>query len=563
MRNHMIAALPPPGDDTLPATLARTIAAHGHRDAFVAPGERLTWEALGAATGRTAAALARVGVRAGDHVGILMENRAAWVTTFFAAATLGAVTVPVSTRLRRDEIAYCLRHADVSTLVTVPRFLGIDFAGLLLEVEPALGSQLPGSSLPRLERVVMVDPRDTPAEPPCPAGAVRLSDVRIDETDPPASSVGPDDLLLIQYTSGTTSRPKGVMLTHRNMLSNAAAVAERMGVRPDDRYFSIRPYFHVAGTTLSLLVALTTGACLLTLPTFDVERSLRCLVDERCTLTSGNDTIFLMLMGHPAFDPASLALRGGWAAAGPEVMARIHDVMGVRGICYAYGLSEASPNVVMSSWQDSREDRVAGLASPHPGTALRICDPDAGRDVPVGGVGEIQVRGWSVMRGYYNMPEATAEAITPDGWLRTGDAGSLDGRGRLRLVGRLKDIIRVGGENVAPADIEEVLHAHPAVGLAQVVGVPDDRLIEVPAAYVQLKPGAVATADELLAWCRNRCAAFKVPRYLRLVDTFDAIGMTASSKVQKAKLRAYAVIDLGLAVRPRGDAPTPDRTQRA
>lgn len=534
---------------TLPTVLARTIAARGDEEAFVAPDERLTWRALGEATERTTRALAGAGVRQGDHVGILMGNGAAWVTTFLAVATLGAVTVPISTRLRRDELAYCLRQADISTLVTVSRFLDIDFRRLLLDIEPALGSRLPGSALPTLQRVILADDR-VPGDDPCPAGAVRLDDLGAEAASPaPVSPVAPDDLLLIQYTSGTTSRPKGVMLTHENMMRNAAAVAARLGVRPDDRYFSIRPYFHVAGTTLSLLVSVTTGACLLTLPTFDVERTLQCLVEERCTLTSGNDTIFLMLMGHPGFDPTSLRLRGGWAAAGPEVMRRIHDVMGVSEICYAYGLSEASPNVVMSSWRDPLELRIAGLALPHAQTELRIAEPESGAEQPVGATGEIQVRGWSVMRGYYDMPEATAAAVTSDGWLKTGDLGSLDPEGRLRLVGRLKDIIRVGGENVAPADVEEVLHAHPAVRLAQVIGVPDDRLVEIPVAYVQLEPEAKATVEELVSWCRERCAGFKVPRHVRIVDTFEAIGMTGSSKVQKTKLKEFAMIDLGMAPR--------------
>ena len=254
---------------------------------------------------------------------------------------------------------------------------------------------------------------------------------------------------------------------------------------------------------------------------------------ERCTLVSGNDTIFQMLMGHPDFPKRKLSLRGGWAAAGPQTMRKIIDLLGARTICAAYGLSEASPNVVMSDWREPEELRVQGLPLPLPGIEVRISEEN-----------EIQVRGWNVMKGYYKNPEATAKAFTADGWLRTGDIGELTPEGRLRMAGRMKDVFRVGGENVAPAEVEEVLLAHPAVETAQVVGVPDARLGEVPCAYVVLK-GSVSESD-LLSWCRERLAGFRVPRYLKIVPDFDSIGMTASGKVQKAKLREHALREFRL-----------------
>jgi fatty-acyl-CoA synthase len=350
-----------------------------------------------------------------------------------------------------------------------------------------------------------------------------------------AAAVKPDDILLIQFTSGTTAYPKGAMLTHDNMLRNAWAAGTRVGIRADDRYFNCRPFFHVAGTTLSALMSLVFGACLVTLPTFEAGAALEMMERERCTLVSGNDTLFQMMMGHPDFPKRKLSLRGGWSAAGPETMRAIIDRMGCKTICAAYGLSEASPNVVMSDWREPEELRVQGLAKPHDGVEIRI-SPE----------GEIQVRGWSVMRGYVNNPEATAKAFTADGWLRTGDLGSLTPDGRLRMSGRLKDVFRVGGENVAPAEVEEVLLAHPAVQTAQVVGVPDARLGEVGCAYVTLKAGSKTNEQELLAWCKARCASFRVPRYLRIVESFEAIGMTASGKVQKNRLREHALREFGL-----------------
>jgi fatty-acyl-CoA synthase len=314
-----------------------------------------------------------------------------------------------------------------------------------------------------------------------------------------------------------------------------------MGIRPEDRYFNCRPFFHVAGTTLSLLVSLAAGACLVTLPTFEAGAALAMMARERCTLTSGNDTLFQLMLGHPSFDPARLCLRGGWAAAGPETIRHIVEKMGAREVCVAYGLSEASPNVVLNDHRDPLELRIAGLAKPHDGVEVRITRADTGAVLPAGATGEIEVRGWNVMRGYYKNPEATAKAFTPDGWLRTGDIGVLTADGRLRMVGRSKDVFRVGGENVAPAEVEEVLLAHPAVATAQVVGVPDARLGEVGAAFVTLKPDAAASEAELIAFVRERCANFRVPRYLAVVASFDAIGMTASGKVQKHALREHAI----------------------
>jgi fatty-acyl-CoA synthase len=340
------------------------------------------------------------------------------------------------------------------------------------------------------------------------------------------------------------------MLTHDNMLRDAWAVGARMGIRPDDRYFNCRPFFHVAGTTLSLLVALIAGACLVTLPTFEAGAALAMMARERCTLTSGNDTLFQLMLGHPSFDPARLCLRGGWAAAGPETIRNIVEQMGARDICVAYGLSEASPNVVLNDHRDPLELRIAGHAKPHDGVEVRISARESGALLPAGEAGEIEVRGWNVMRGYYKNPQETAKAFTADGWLRTGDIGVLTADGRLRMVGRSKDVFRVGGENVAPAEVEEVLLAHPAVATAQVVGVPDARLGEVGAAFVTLKADAAASEAELIEFARRRCANFRVPRYLAIVESFETIGMTASGKVQKTRLREHALRFFELDGRP-------------
>ncbi|HVC10232.1 MAG TPA: AMP-binding protein [Burkholderiales bacterium] len=488
---------------TLGAVLERQARERGGAEALVTPSARLTYAQLLHAARGVAGALQDMGLRPGAHVAILMGNDEKWLALFYGAALAGCVTVPVNTRFKAAELDFCLRKADVELLFYVERFLNNDYGAMLREIRA---------------------PRALEVSNGLPQGRFG------------GAEVSPEDPLLIQFTSGTTAYPKGVRLSHDNMLRNAWAAGERIGIGAEDRYFNCRPLFHVGGSTLSALMALACGACLVTLPTFEAGAALATMERERCTLTSGNDTIFQMLMGHADFPQRKLALRGGWAAAGPQTMRRIIDVLGARAICAAYGLSEASPNVAMSDWRDPEALRVEGLPRPLEGVQVRISAE-----------GEIQVRGWNVMRGYYNDPEQTAQAFTPDGWLRTGDLGALTADGRLRMLGRLKDVFRVGGENVAPAEVEEVLLAHPAVASAQVVGVPDARLGEVACAYVTLRAGAQASEQALIGWAKERCANFRVPRYLRIVPDFEALGMTASGKVQKARLKEHALRELGLA----------------
>jgi fatty-acyl-CoA synthase len=330
------------------------------------------------------------------------------------------------------------------------------------------------------------------------------------------------------------------------MLRNAACVAPRFDCRAGDRYYSARPFYHVAGTTLSMLAALTSGATLLSSPHFEPGEALRLMAAERCTITSGNDTMFLMMCNHPEFGHHDVRLKSGWASAGAEASRQIVEQMGMRGLCHAYGLSEASPNVCMSWFDDDVEKRIGGWAHVLDDVEVEIRDPASGHAQPPGQPGEILVRGVSVMTGYYKMPKQTAQAIDADGWLHSGDLGVMDADGRLRFMTRVKDVFRVGGENVAPAEVEDMLNRHPAIKQAQVIGVPDPRLTEVPAAYIILREGEKASPDDIIAWSRERMANFRVPRYVRIVDTFENIGMTGSAKVQKNKLRAQALIDFGL-----------------
>jgi fatty-acyl-CoA synthase len=361
-------------------------------EALVTSHARFTYAQLRESAKDAAGAMQELGLKRGDRVAILMGNDEKWLALFYGAALIGAIAVPVSTCLKQDEIDFCLKMAGCRALFYVERFLGIDFGAMVRRLGIRHAFDMSGG-IP----------------------AVQFRKVE----------VTPQDVLLIQFTSGTTAHPKGAILTHDSMLRDAWAAGTRVGIRADDRYFNCRPFFHAAGTTLSALMALASGACLVTLPTFEAGAALAMMERERCTLVSGNDTIFRMLVEHADLPQRKLCLRGGWAAAGPQTMRAIIDVLGARHICAAYGLSEASPNVAMSDWRDPERLRIDGWALPLEGVEVRIAED-----------GEIQVHGWNVMKGYCNDVEANAAAFTADGWLRTGDLGELDADGRLRMIGR-------------------------------------------------------------------------------------------------------------------------------
>ena len=513
---------------TTQAALDRAAALAPDVEAVVGPGGRLTFGTLRAEVEAIRHGLAGLGVRHGDHVGLILGNSPRWMALFLAVGSLGAVAVPVNTRLTAEEIAYALRQARVTALFMADRLLRIDFVGLLRVIEPAIDHALPGAALPDLVRLVVIG-GDVPA------GAIGWAAFM--EGGVPAPPRGrPDDVLLIQFTSGTTARPKGVLLPHRAMLGNGFVSGGRMGLRIGDRFHSARPFFHVAGTSLSILACVQHAATLVTMERFEPGEALALMEAERCTHFSGNDTMALMLLNHPDRPRRRLVLRGAWAAASPTIVRRVIDELGAAECVVGYGLSEASPNVAQSAWWEPEEVRVAGRMAPQPGVEVRIAEG-----------GEIQVRGYTVMRGYFDKPAETAAALDADGWLSTGDLGRLGDDGRLEFTGRAKDLIRVGGENVSPAEVEDVLNGHPAIRQAVVVGVPDPRLMEVPCAFVVLNDGHGGTdAETILAWGRQAMAGFKAPRYVQVVAGFEDIGMTASSKIQKNQLRAHAIRLLGL-----------------
>jgi fatty-acyl-CoA synthase len=501
-------------------------------EAIVGSDGRLTYAELEQRVTTLRSALAAHGVKRGDHVGICLGNGQRWLSLFLALGSIGAVTVPINTRFRSEELAYALRQSRVKTLFVADRFLRVDFIAMLRGICPAIDTALPDPAFPDLQQIVVIgDDR--------PAAATSWEAFCAGAGEPLEASCRPDDLLLIQYTSGTTSFPKGVMLPHSNMLANGFFAGARLGLRAGDRYHSARPFFHVAGTTLSILASLQHAVTLVTMDRFEPGEALRLLEAERCTHFAGNDTMALMLLNHPDRPARGLSLRGAWLAASPTIVRRFVHELGARECVTGYGLSEASPNVAQSCWWEPEDVRISSRMRPQPGVEIRIRGEN-GEDSAPGVPGEILVRGWNVMRGYFDKPEETARAIDADGWLSTGDLGRLDTDRRLEFLGRVKDIIRVGGENVSPAEIEDVLHRHPKVRQAAVVGVPDARLVEVVAAFVVLNENCACAPDEIIAWSRDQMAGFKVPRRVWIVENFETIGMTASSKVQKKKLAALA-----------------------
>ena len=522
---------------TIDAALARAVHLAPDVEAIVAPDGRMTFAELSVEVARIRAALVTLGVGHGDHVAICLGNGTRFLALFLALGMLGAVLVPVNTRLRADEIAYALRQSQSRFLFTADRLLSTDFIALLRSVMPGIDKALPDAEL-SLIRAVVVDGSDVP-------DACRAWDDFMaaagNDTGPQADA---DDTLLIQYTSGTTAFPKGVMLSQGSMLTNGFVSGQRIGFRTGDRFLSARPFFHVAGTTLSILACLQNRVTLVTLHRFEPKEALRILEEERCTHFSGNDTMALMLLNEPERAGRRLSLRGAWIAGAETVLRRVADELGAVEVVSGYGLSEASPNVAQSCWWEPLDIRVSGRMRVQPGVQLRILRD--GQDQPAGELGEIALRGWNVMQGYFDMPERTAEALDADGWLSTGDLGRIGADGRLEFCGRLKNIIRVGGENVSPEEVENILHRHPAIRQAQVVGVPDERLVEVCAAFIMLNHGAELDAAELAIWARDAMAGFKIPRHVWFVPDFDAIGMTASAKVQKNKLAAHARGLLGL-----------------
>jgi fatty-acyl-CoA synthase len=511
---------------TLAAMLADAAVRLGDAEALAIEGQRRSFRQLDADSARIAGGFAALGVGRGDHVGILLGNCVEWVLTWFALARLGAIAVPLNTRWRDDETRWALDFSDTAVLVTGTRLRSADLLGMAERLRPLL---------PKLRQVVVVG---TEAAPPW-----AVSFETLYRAEPMPDTARPGDVALVQFTSGSTARPKGAMLTQAALLNTARGFGEAIGVAAGDRFFCPRPFFHVAGSVGGILLAPAAGACLVSIASFDALECLRALREEHCTHVAGNDAMFLTIMSQPDAAPLP-ALRGGYAAASRAVHERIRDVLGIPYLCSSYGMSEVCSAVGMSWWSDPFEERAGNWLKPLPAMQARICRPGTSEPCPPDEPGELQLRGPNVMAGYYKAPEATAQAIGADGWLVTGDLCVMRADGRFRFMSRLKDVIRVGGENVSPAEVEGMLLQHPDIAAAQVVALPDSRLGEVVVAYVVPRPGAAPDPAALLDWGRSRIAGFKAPRHIGVLPSFDAV-MTGSGKPQKTLLRDRARQEFG------------------
>ena len=517
-----------PRSRTLPDLLDEITTRDPAHELIVGARERLSYAETRARARRLAKGLLRLGVGRGDKVALLMGNRPEWLVIDFAVTMLGATLVPISTWSRARELGYVLDHCDATTLITIARFGGQDYLGMLAE----LGG--PGRArLPKLARVVVVDGERsglTPFDSLWDLGDA-VDDAEIDATQ---RAVKAEDVAYILYTSGTTSTPKGVQLAHGGLVENMWNIGERQHLTPADRMWMGISLFWSFGCANALLAVMTHGGTIVLQESLEPGGALALIERERCTVYYGTPNIALALNEHPDRARRDLSsLRTGAAIGPPPAMQMVMD-LGVREICNVYGLTETYGNCSVTNAHDPAEIRLTTVGRPLPGMEIRIVDRQTRRPLPVGEVGEILVRGY-LTPGYYKDPEKNAAAFDADGFLITGDLGALGDDGRLRFRGRIKEMVKTGGINVAPLEVEEVLLGHPAVEQAYVVGLPDARKEEILAAIVVLRDGHDAAPETLRAFCRKGLAAFKVPQEFRVMRR-DELPVTATGKVQKFRL---------------------------
>jgi fatty-acyl-CoA synthase len=524
---------------------------------------RFTFGALERESRTVARGLMALGVGRGDRVVLWATNVPEWIVLQFAVAKAGAVLVTANTSLRARDIDYVLRQSEAATLVTIRGFRDVDYVSELAAIgvprhardglssspldaarddpDPVEGSTAAAAgAVPTLQRIIFIGDRTPPGFVPYDDLRAAAAGVSEAELDARGAGIGPDDVINMQYTSGTTGFPKGVMLSSRNIVNNGEALGRMLGYTPADRLCLCVPLFHCFGCVIGVLGAFTHGACLCPVVAFDPKQVLETVHRERCSALYGVPTMFIAELECPDFAQYDLAsLRTGVMAGAlcPEpLMRRVMTEMHLPEITIAYGMTESSPGITMTPRDASVAQRSQTVGPALPELDVKIVDPATGEMRPPGERGELCCRGYNVMKGYYNNPEATRAAIDADGWLHTGDEASQDPDGYFRITGRIKDIIIRGGENIAPKEVEDRLREHAAVADAYVYGVADPYFGEAVAAAVRLAPNTtteVCPAD-LIAWCASDLAKFKVPRYVRFVPEFP---MTASGKIQKYRLR--------------------------
>jgi fatty-acyl-CoA synthase len=521
--------------ETIGENLRRTAAAYPASDALVdvPTGTRLSYAELDEQTDVLARGLLAAGVGKGDRVGIWAPNCAEWVLLQYATAKIGSILVNINPAYRSHELGYVLDQSSVSVLVSAASFKTSDYRGMITEL---------AGQLPELRQVIYVGTADwdelmaTGAE----TGSAELAGRE--------ASLAFDDPINIQYTSGTTGFPKGATLSHHNILNNGLFIGAGCGYTQADRVCIPVPFYHCFGMVLGNLACTTHGACIvIPAPGFDPAATLAAVQAEQCTSLYGVPTMFIAELALPDFGSYELSsLRTGIMAGSPcpvEVMKRVVSEMHMEQVTICYGMTETSPVSTQTGADDDMDRRVSTVGRVHPHVEVKVIEPETGQVLPRGTAGELCTRGYSVMLGYWNEPEKTAEAIDAARWMHTGDLAVMDEAGYLNIVGRIKDMVIRGGENIYPREIEEFLYTHPAIEDVQVVGVPDLKYGEELCAWVKLKPGTELSAEQLREYCTGKIAHYKIPRYLRITTDFP---MTVTGKVQKFKMREASVGELGL-----------------
>jgi fatty-acyl-CoA synthase len=521
-------------DETIGANFRRTVERLGDREALVVrqQGYRATYAELWSEVDVAARAFLGLGVERGDRIGVWAPNRYEWVVTQFATARIGAILVTINPAYKADELAYTLNKAGVSVLALARAFRQADYTAMLSEVRGRCGALR--------EVIVLEDDWESFL-----AGASAVTEHALAARE---ATLTPDDAINIQFTSGTTGFPKGATLSHRNILNNGYFVARTLRYSEHDRACVPVPFYHCFGMVLGNLACATHGACVVVpAESFDPKTVLETVEAERCTSLYGVPTMFIAELEHPEFARFDLSsLRTGMMGGAPcpvEVMKKVRTRMHMDEITIICGMTETAPISTQTAVDDPFEKQVTTVGRVHPHVEIKVVDPATGETMPRGLPGEQCTRGYSVMLGYWDDQAATTAAVDADGWMHTGDLAVLDSDGYLAIVGRLKDMIIRGGENIYPREIEEFLHSLPDVVEAQVIGVPSEHYGEEVMAWVKLRHDATTTGDELAAACHGRISTYKIPRHWKLVEAFP---MTVTGKVQKYRMRQLAIEELGL-----------------
>ncbi|MGF7205874.1 fatty-acyl-CoA synthase [Skermanella aerolata] len=549
------AATTPLIGDTIGAHLDRVVALSPDADALVVrqQGIRWTYRQFRDEANKVAAGLIALGLKPGDRIGIWSQNNAEWVLTQFATAKAGLILVNINPAYRTHELEYALNKVGCKALILASSFKSSDYIAMIRDVAPELDHAEPGRldahKVPSLRTVIRMGTDRTPGMLNFGDIAAAARDEHFARLDELKDVLQFDDAINIQFTSGTTGNPKGATLTHHNILNNGFFIGEAMRLTEHDRLCIPVPFYHCFGMVLGNLACVTHRACMV-IPGegFEPEAVLTAVQEERCTGLHGVPTMFIAVLNHPRFKEFDLStLRTGIMAGSPcpiEVMKRVAGEMNMREITIAYGMTETSPVSFQSSVDDPLEKRVATVGRIQPHLEVKIVDAE-GRIVPVGTPGELLTRGYSVMREYWGDEERTREAIDASRWMHTGDLAVLDEDGYCNIVGRIKDMVIRGGENIYPREIEEFLYTHPKIADVQVFGVPDERYGEQLCAWINIQEGEMLTEDEVIQFCRDRIAHYKVPRHIRFVEAFP---MTVTGKIQKFIMRQKMIEELKLEI---------------